>query len=467
MRITLLGHACLLIETADVRILCDPVFGDSFWDDMATPCPRRELRPEALPSIDVLFLSHHHTDHFDIATLHALRGRVDTVVCPRDEVIGDALRRLGYRDVRALGSGMGLSIGTTQLALTPSRLPVPEHGLLVSDPNARVWNQVDTVFSAEWAGLLARDGRPVDVHFAAFDPVNPSSVFDNGIFTFPYRIYEEVLATVRAVGARVVVPASSGLAFRGEFAFLNRYSFALRHERFARDLRSVAPGVECPVLAAGDAIAVTGGQARVERQAAGELARAVDRDAPEPRSFAPTGPLPALIDRNPFDRTRRALDAAVDAVLARVDAALRAGSAAHAATLRCLRSWQARMAIAVRYPDDVRSWAIDFTADAPRLAPGGDDANYCFEVTASALDAVERGLWWDRLLSAETRSFHTLYIVRDEGLSYPRPVLPGEPPAPGHVPSPASVFLALWGQTHRTRVERRLADVLGEHQKIV
>ncbi|QAY79445.1 MBL fold metallo-hydrolase [Sphingosinicella sp. BN140058] len=78
LRVTMVGHATLLIQAAGLNILTDPV-----WSDRASPLrfagPRRVTAPgirfEDLPQIDAILLSHNHYDHLDIATLKRLQHR--------------------------------------------------------------------------------------------------------------------------------------------------------------------------------------------------------------------------------------------------------------------------------------------------------------------------------------------------------------------------------------------------------
>jgi L-ascorbate metabolism protein UlaG (beta-lactamase superfamily) len=72
LSITHIGHASLLIQTAGINILLDPV-----WSDRASPFqamgPRRRNPPaialDDLPPIDAILVSHNHYDHMDTATL--------------------------------------------------------------------------------------------------------------------------------------------------------------------------------------------------------------------------------------------------------------------------------------------------------------------------------------------------------------------------------------------------------------
>jgi L-ascorbate metabolism protein UlaG (beta-lactamase superfamily) len=75
LRVTFVGHSTVLLQSAGVNVLTDPV-----WSLRASPVawagPRRHrppgLRFEDLPPIDVVLLSHNHYDHLDLPTLRRL-----------------------------------------------------------------------------------------------------------------------------------------------------------------------------------------------------------------------------------------------------------------------------------------------------------------------------------------------------------------------------------------------------------
>ena len=83
LRVTMVGHATLLIQTAALNILTDPV-----WSDRVSPFsfigPRRANAPgiafDDLPPIDIVLLSHNHYDHLDLATLARLHERHDPLL---------------------------------------------------------------------------------------------------------------------------------------------------------------------------------------------------------------------------------------------------------------------------------------------------------------------------------------------------------------------------------------------------
>ena len=100
LRISYVGHASVLIQTAGLNILLDPV-----WSKRASPFhfagPKRVNDPGIvfadLPPIDVVLVSHGHYNHLDLATLSRLaavhRPRVvtplgnDTIIRNHDPAV--------------------------------------------------------------------------------------------------------------------------------------------------------------------------------------------------------------------------------------------------------------------------------------------------------------------------------------------------------------------------------------------
>jgi L-ascorbate metabolism protein UlaG (beta-lactamase superfamily) len=118
-RICYVGHASLLIQTAGLNILLDPV-----WSERASPVrfagPKRVNDPGIafadLPPIDVVLVSHGHYDHLDLATLSRLaaahRARVvtplgnDTIMRNHDPAIAVEAYDWGAR----VDLGVGLAV---------------------------------------------------------------------------------------------------------------------------------------------------------------------------------------------------------------------------------------------------------------------------------------------------------------------------------------------------------------------
>ncbi len=83
LRVTMVGHATLLIQVAGLNILTDPVYSPRASPFTAVG-PRRVNAPgidfEQLPPIDLVLLTHNHYDHLDLATLARLKAVHDPLV---------------------------------------------------------------------------------------------------------------------------------------------------------------------------------------------------------------------------------------------------------------------------------------------------------------------------------------------------------------------------------------------------
>ena len=117
LRVTMVGHATLLIQAAGLNVLTDPV-----WSDRASPAsfagPKRVTLPGIafadLPPIDVVLLSHNHYDHLDVPTLRRIHaGHRPLIVAPLGN---DTIVRRAIPDARVVvgdwGSRIGIQDGT-------------------------------------------------------------------------------------------------------------------------------------------------------------------------------------------------------------------------------------------------------------------------------------------------------------------------------------------------------------------
>jgi L-ascorbate metabolism protein UlaG (beta-lactamase superfamily) len=77
LRVTMVGHATLLVQVSGLNLLLDPI-----WSERASPTqavgPRRRTPPgirfEDLPPVDVVLVTHNHFDHMDRPTLVRLHS---------------------------------------------------------------------------------------------------------------------------------------------------------------------------------------------------------------------------------------------------------------------------------------------------------------------------------------------------------------------------------------------------------
>ena len=184
MRITHLGHACLLVEMADVRVLIDP---GAFVDDF-----------EAARDLDAVIVTHRHPDHLDPQRLPGLleANREAALLCDPDSVA--AFGDLGI-EARA-HAGSATRVGAVTIT------PFGEQHALIHDDLPRITN----------VGVrLDADGEPSFFHPGdALDAV-PGEV---DVLAFPlqapWQRSRDMTAFLRRMAAPHAVPIHDGLLQR-------------------------------------------------------------------------------------------------------------------------------------------------------------------------------------------------------------------------------------------------------------
>ena len=90
------GHSSYLLQVDGMRILVDPVFyAAAPVSFINKPFAGTDVyRPEDLPDIDLLIITHDHWDHLDYRTAKEMRTSVRKVVCPLG--VGAHFERWGY-----------------------------------------------------------------------------------------------------------------------------------------------------------------------------------------------------------------------------------------------------------------------------------------------------------------------------------------------------------------------------------
>jgi L-ascorbate metabolism protein UlaG (beta-lactamase superfamily) len=170
MRVTWIGHSTVLVQTAGVNILTDPI-----WSERASPFafigPRRVRMPgvrfEDLPRIDLVLVSHDHYDHMDLPTLKRLWDRDRPVIVT--SLGNDSILRGAGIGSRALDWGGATRVGPAEVVVERvhhwgSRWGTDRNralwsGFAIRLPGGNVFFAGDTGFGAGlWADAAASDG---------------------------------------------------------------------------------------------------------------------------------------------------------------------------------------------------------------------------------------------------------------------------------------------------------------------
>lgn len=187
-RVTMVGHATLLVQVAGVNLLTDPV-----WSDRASPLSfagtKRVTEPgisfDMLPNIDAVLLSHNHYDHLDLATLRRLQAAYSPLmVMPFGN---DAIVRKSVPDARIeVGDWYDTLQITPEISvtLTPAnhwsargirdRRMALWSGFWINSPKSQIWFAGDTGYGdgALFRDIRMRHGRPdiAIIPIGAYEP---------------------------------------------------------------------------------------------------------------------------------------------------------------------------------------------------------------------------------------------------------------------------------------------------------
>ena len=127
IRIRYFGHACVLIETKDVSILCDPLI--SYEHQKGIPRYTYADLPE---KIDYALITHNHQDHCMFETLLQLRHKIKHLVVPKsnsgvllDPSLKLVLKAIGFANIIEVDNLEAIEINDGQIVALPF---LGEHG---------------------------------------------------------------------------------------------------------------------------------------------------------------------------------------------------------------------------------------------------------------------------------------------------------------------------------------------------
>ncbi|MEN4760891.1 MBL fold metallo-hydrolase [Chryseobacterium sp. C39-AII1] len=120
-----LGHSSYYIQTDGVSFLIDPVlslYGSPFKFFNKAFSGADIFKPEDIPNIDYLVITHDHYDHLDYPTVKAIKDRVKKVILPLG--VGAHLERWGYEYEQLIEEewgGEAILKNNLKITFTPAR----------------------------------------------------------------------------------------------------------------------------------------------------------------------------------------------------------------------------------------------------------------------------------------------------------------------------------------------------------
>ena len=430
IKTTLVGHACLLIQSKETTILTDPVWFDYLWEEINTLCPSITLNKDKVPPLDVLNISHRHQDHFDVRTLAYLVKNEkiltpDTVVlAPQDNLLLDILNELEFKNIKVVTDFEPIKIKDVTITPTPSRNqlstaedPFPEHGLLVNDGEVTIWNQVDSLVNPEIIQQVGELYGQIDFFHSRFVPLIEGNLSYNKPLTLPISEYCTFLNIVKALNPRFVVPGSAAFRYRDELLFMNQVSFPITQDQFLRDLEAFCPEVPKAPFFPGDIAHISKEIIEIKKQSSDFVQ--VREDDSHLITFKPQAYVPVITtqttDPTEHKREMQVVDDFIGNCL--IERVLKSE------LLEGWKHWQIVYQLEVFGQDKPQAWTVDFSQSGePKLHKGDIGKINIYEgISSSELCALVEGKTsWDYVtLCGNYRTFNNIYRITDGRFELP------------------------------------------------
>jgi L-ascorbate metabolism protein UlaG (beta-lactamase superfamily) len=241
MKLTWLGHATVLLETAQARLITDPVLRDRVMH------LNRQVPTPADPGpVDAVLLSHLHHDHFDKPSLRRLAAPSTTALLP----IGTTkfLDGIGFGAVREVCAGQRFQLAGADVHVVPAW----HDGRRRPGPGAKEHDTLGFVIDGVWfAGDTDLDDGMTDLRGAVDVALIP--IWGWGTSLGPGHLDPEGAARAMAlVQPRIAVPIHWGTFL--PYGVRPREFLTAPPGDFARHMAELAPATRVETLPPGGSL---------------------------------------------------------------------------------------------------------------------------------------------------------------------------------------------------------------------
>ena len=247
INVRMIYSACVVIETPDCKILCDPWFTDGIYDGAWYLHPKIEDPISLIGDCDYVYISHIHPDHYDPKFLHkyfAKYGKKEIFVADfQENYLAMSVQREGFT-VSICKSGTKFK--NTEISIHPhvtNSLSDIDSALLVQyhadNRKHRVLNLNDCVFDPDFLNQFVYEEQ-IDIMLLGYTGAGPypQTYFDlddesliEAAGKKKAQFFHRYLKTVKHVPSKVRIPFAGQYVLGGCLAELN-------------DVRGVADAIE-------------------------------------------------------------------------------------------------------------------------------------------------------------------------------------------------------------------------------
>ncbi|NMO14646.1 hypothetical protein HPC49_14905 [Pyxidicoccus fallax] len=329
---TFIGHQGWLLETADTRLLVDPLLADTFGNTPgreACVFPPREIQFERFPAVSAVLLTHEHEDHLSPASLDRLSRDIPIYISGNSSsAAADILQEMGF-EARRLFPGQVLSLGDLNvLGLGPGHVrheANDEWDVLPflawdRDGHGSFFSSVDVATTDEMLqrartqvrkpGIVALSWNTMHLGWRMVEP-KPADPFGTAQ-SLAQSALETYSRLSRLWGAPAAIAVSgTGFSLQDDMAWLNRNAFVLEAQQVVDAVQQL--GIPTLLVAPKPGEALSMAKERACRVVTREFVRSARRQHWPERTFV--GDQPAVpADYAPACGKREAGPAEKDAI---------------------------------------------------------------------------------------------------------------------------------------------------------
>ncbi|MCE5285778.1 MAG: MBL fold metallo-hydrolase [Pelosinus sp.] len=246
-----LGHSSYYLQLGGKRILIDPVFSSYaspvFFVNKAF-AGSNQYKPEDMPEIDYLLISHDHWDHLDYPTIMALKPKIKQIVCPLG--VGAYFDQWGFKEAQIYEGDWFTKI-EFENDFVIHVLPARHFSGRLLTRNKTLWAGF-ALITPQHRVYYSGDGgygphfREIGEMFGGFD----LAIMENGQYDlgWPYihMMPEEVAKAAEELKAKAILPGHAGKFAMANHAWNDPYKRIVQASQ-DRNYRLLTPIIGEPV----------------------------------------------------------------------------------------------------------------------------------------------------------------------------------------------------------------------------